>query len=79
MTEKKPSDKESFLIAFGIYGGIGFQLAAAVVVGAYLGYLGDEHWGTEPWLVMLGVILGSIGGFVSLLRALKWNDQRKEK
>ncbi len=78
---KKRSEKtgDPFLIAFGIYGGVGFQLAIAVVGGLYLGSLADAHWNISPWLTLIGLLLGSIGGFYNLIRIMDWNQRRKER
>jgi ATP synthase protein I len=73
----KDGDRDSFMAAFGIYGAVGFQLAFAVVGGLYLGNLADKHFGTLPWLTLLGIILGSFGGFYNLIRIMDWNQRRK--
>ncbi len=75
--ENNNGDKDSFIVAFGIYGAVGFQLAFAVVGGLYLGSLADKHWGTTPWLTLLGIIIGSVGGFYNLIRIMDWNRRRK--
>jgi F0F1-type ATP synthase assembly protein I len=75
----KLSDKDSFLIAFGIYGAVGFQLALAVVGGLWLGHTADEHWGTTPWLTVFGLTIGSVGGFYNLIRIMSWNEKRKDQ
>ncbi len=67
------------MIAFGIYGGVGFQLAGSVVGGLLIGNYFDKKWETAPWLAMTGLILGAIGGFYNLIKILSWNDQRKKK
>jgi len=67
------------LIAFGIYGGVGFQLAASVVGGLLIGAYFDKRWGLSPWLTMTGLILGAVGGFYNLIRILDWNQQRRDK
>jgi len=66
------------LVAVGVYGGVGFQLAASVVGGLLLGNFLDQRWGTSPWLAMSGLILGSIGGFYNLLKILDWKQRRKQ-
>ncbi|HCU23507.1 MAG TPA: hypothetical protein DF383_00705 [Deltaproteobacteria bacterium] len=78
---KKPLSKQddSFLIAFGVYGGVGFQLAAGVVGGLLIGNYFDQRWGLSPWLAMTGLTLGAIGGFYNLIRILNWNERRKSK
>ena len=68
MSKKKEAQKDSFLAAFGIYGAVGFQLAIAVVAGIYFGGLADKKLGTSPWLTLVGLVLGTIGGFYNLIR-----------
>lgn len=72
--QKEP---DSFLIAFGIYGAAGIQLALAVVGGLYLGSLAEEKWGGHPWVLLLGLLLGCVGGFYNLIRILNWKEKRK--
>ena len=45
-------------------------MTLAVVVGmfAYGGYWLDERLGTKPLLLVVGILLGLLGGFVHLLR-----------
>jgi len=78
---KNPKEKKGdpFLIAFGIYGGVGFQLAFSVVAGLFVGQYFDERFHSSPWLTMTGLLLGAVGGFYNLIRILNWNQQRKEK
>lgn len=64
------------MIAFGIYGAVGFQLAATVVGGLFLGSWLDKKLGTLPWLTITGLVIGSIGGFYNLIRILNWKSQR---
>jgi ATP synthase protein I len=76
-THQKKADP--FLLAFGIYGGVGFQLAASVVGGLLLGNFLDHRFATSPWLAMTGLVLGSVGGFYNLIKILDWNQQRRQK
>jgi len=77
--EKKPNDSDSFLVAFGIYGAVGFQLAFAVVGGLYLGSWVDQHLGTTPWLTLVGILIGSAGGFYNLIRIMSWKQRRTDQ
>lgn len=45
-------------------------MTLAVVVGmfAYGGFWLDERLGSKPWLLVVGILLGLLGGFVHLLR-----------
>ena len=48
--------------------GIGFELAAAVAGFTFFGYLWDRHFGTRPWGLLIGALLGLIGGMYNLIR-----------
>jgi F0F1-type ATP synthase assembly protein I len=54
-----------------------FVLVGMVVIGAGLGYLLDQRWGTSPALVLVGGALGFAGGIFEVLRRL--TGKRKEK
>ena len=38
----------------------------SIVSGTLLGYLADMWLGTEPWLVITGVVIGSYSGFLRM-------------
>lgn len=46
----------------------------SILAGALVGYLLDLWWGTEPWLVITGVLLGSYTGFMRIWAMLKEQD-----
>jgi F0F1-type ATP synthase assembly protein I len=46
-------------------------LGADVAIAAYVGFLLDQRWGTDPWLALLGAFGGLIGGILTLLAVLK--------
>lgn len=64
-------NKKSFAYVYGVYGGVGIQLASAVGIMAWLGYYVDKKLGTMPWFLLIGVCLGTAGGFYNLYRLLK--------
>ena len=66
------------MVAWGVYGAIGFQLAATVVGGLLLGHWLDGKWGTTPWLTLTGLIVGSIGGFYNLIRIAQWREGKNK-
>ena len=45
------------------------SLFAAVVSGLIAGWLLDRWLGTKPWLLVVGLVLGSAAGFYELVRA----------
>lgn len=46
-----------------------FSLFAAVISGLGLGWLLDHWLGTKPWLMVVGLVLGSAAGFYELIRS----------
>lgn len=50
-------------------GGVGLELAAAVGGFSLLGYWIDRHYGTSPWGLLVGALLGLVGGFYNLVKA----------
>jgi len=44
----------------------GGSFASSVLAGALLGYLADRWLGTAPWLVVIGIVLGSYSGFMRM-------------
>ena len=70
--------KESWYAAYSIYSVVGIQLAASVVTGLLFGNYLDKKIGTTPWLTIIGLILGSVGGFYNLFRIVNWHRERNE-
>ena len=50
------------------YSGVGFELAGAVAGLALLGYWIDGRYGTTPWGILVGVVIGIVGGLYNLVR-----------
>lgn len=50
------------------YAGLGIELAAAVGLLSLLGWWLDGRWGTEPWGLMTGALVGLVGGMFLLVR-----------
>lgn len=59
-------------------GGIGFTLVAYVLVFTGIGYVLDRWLGTEPWLMVVGVFVGSAIGFWSMVRTLTSLSDRSD-
>ena len=49
--------------------GSGIELAAAVGGFSLLGFWIDRHYGSSPWGLLIGALLGLIGGFYNLVKA----------
>jgi ATP synthase protein I len=57
---------------------VGGSFLGSVLSGAILGYLADMWLGTDPWLVVTGIILGSYSGFMRLWHYSKRMEERPE-
>jgi len=51
--------------------GIGAEFFSPILGGAVAGYYLDEHFRTQPWMVVAGVLLGVFLGFYRLFVELR--------
>ena len=72
------NEKNSWYVAYGLYSVVGIQLAVSVVAGLFLGSYIDKKLGTAPWLTVIGLVLGSVGGFYNMFRIINWHKDRRE-
>jgi ATP synthase protein I len=54
--------------------GVGFLLVLTTVIGFGLGYWADRRFGTEPWLTLVGVVLGAASGLIETIRLISRYD-----
>lgn len=47
---------------------VGTIISSNIVGGIIIGYLLDRWFETAPWMIVTGLILGTIGAFVGLYR-----------
>jgi ATP synthase protein I len=50
----------------------GGSFASSILAGTLLGYFADMWLGTDPWLVVIGIIVGSYSGF---MRMWQWSKE----
>jgi F0F1-type ATP synthase assembly protein I len=50
--------------------GVGFELAAALLVGVFGGQWFDRRFGTAPWALFAGTLLGAGSGLFSIYRRI---------
>ncbi len=60
------------------YFNIGYVFAASVALLTFLGHYLDQRWGTNPWLTLIGAILGIFTGFYNFFRTV-WGYKRSNK
>jgi ATP synthase protein I len=52
----------------GIAYGAALTLFASVITLSGIGWLGDRWFGTRPWLLVAGIVLGAALGFYEFVR-----------
>ncbi|MGH9838480.1 MAG: AtpZ/AtpI family protein [Blastocatellia bacterium] len=60
------SEQSKLALAFSV----GAIITSNIVGGILAGYLLDRWLDTKPWLVVTGLLLGTIGAFVGLYRVM---------
>jgi F0F1-type ATP synthase assembly protein I len=45
-----------------------YALVGAIFLFAALGYAADRWWGTSPWFLVAGLVLGVVIGFYELIK-----------
>jgi F0F1-type ATP synthase assembly protein I len=48
--------------------GIGFEIVTPLLVGVFGGRLIDRHFGTAPWFLLGGALLGGAAGMLNFIR-----------
>lgn len=71
--------KENPLLAYAKYSAIGIEFAVAAIVGIVGGSYVDSYFGTGPWGVFIGSILGLASGFYRLVNVLQGMSARREQ
>ena len=64
---------------FGTYGTVGIEFVLSVLVGTWGGQWLDGRFGTEPWLMVVGLGFGVAAGFRGLWRALEKANRELER
>jgi F0F1-type ATP synthase assembly protein I len=50
------------------------SFASSIIAGTLLGYFADRWLGTDPWLVVVGVVVGAYSGFMKMWQYMKELD-----
>jgi F0F1-type ATP synthase assembly protein I len=51
---------------------------SSIISGFLLGFAGDHFLGTRPWLVVSGIVAGSVTGFYRMYRNSEFMVRREE-
>lgn len=55
----------------GLVGTLGVEMLASLLGAAWLGKWLDERWGTEPVLLLIGIMGGLVLGYISVFITIK--------
>jgi ATP synthase protein I len=64
--------------AFGLVD-LGLFMATSIVVPTLIGVWLDRRWGTDPWLTVIGLVLGLAGGLYGSYRQLQTMLRRQRE
>ncbi len=65
--------------ALGSYSYVGIFFGVAVCMGLLAGRWADHRWHTDPWLTLVGIVLGLASGFRELYRVSKKALREEER
>jgi F0F1-type ATP synthase assembly protein I len=64
--------------AFALFGSFGFMMAASILLAYFIGSYIDSKLGTEPWFLLLLLILFIIGTFAEFFRTVSRYSKGKK-
>ncbi|NRD77186.1 AtpZ/AtpI family protein [Bacillus sp. BRMEA1] len=70
MGQKNQKNRNPFQ-AMALMSAILFQLVGCILIGIFAGRWLDNHWGTEPIFLIVGLLLGLATGTYSMLRSIR--------
>ena len=54
-----------------LVGSFGLMMGASIFVGYYVGSYIDQRFGTDPWFMLIFLILFMIGAFIKFIQSTK--------
>ncbi len=77
MAKKRGSSPYGYSPSAWRMAGRGMELGLIIGGLTFLGHLGDQKWGTGPWLTLAGAILATVGGSYNLVKDMLFPRKRK--
>ena len=68
-SDPDPDKKKNPWVQFGRYSQLAFMLPAGTVAGYLIGALLDK-WLNKSWISIVGLLLGTVGGLIELIRTV---------
>jgi len=59
------------------FAGGGIQFVISILLFLYIGKWLDSRFGTSPWLLMIGVLVGAVAGFYSFYRRIMSSSRER--
>jgi F0F1-type ATP synthase assembly protein I len=77
--DKGPAGQASSGPSPAEFAGSGVQFVVSILLFLYIGKWLDSKLGTEPWLLMAGVLVGAVAGFYSFYRRIMAASRKHDK
>ncbi len=77
--KKENTDQKPVYAEIGQYLGLGFQLAASVVLMVFLGNWLDEKYNKKPLFLIIGACLGTFAGLYNLIKTVLEIEKKTKK
>jgi F0F1-type ATP synthase assembly protein I len=58
-------------VRYAKYGAVAFEFVGSIAAGVFIGYQLDRYFATDPWLVMMMTIAGTVTGFYRMVQILR--------
>jgi ATP synthase protein I len=68
--------ESSFLKYLGLITQLGLVVLSSTFVGLFVGLLIDKKLNTGPWLTIICLVFGVIGGFISAYQLIKQKEAK---
>lgn len=68
--------KRNFWVVAGELTAIAFEFTGSIAAGVIVGWFADGRFGTEPWLLIVGTVLGTAAGFTRMVQILRHVQRR---
>ena len=72
-----PSRNQEPIRTIGVAGGLGIMLGLSTLLGALAGRYLDQHWGTGPWITLVGTLFGTAAGCYEIVIVLKQVERKR--
>ena len=67
---QKPPDADTIAVILGTIGDTTWRMFVPSIGCTLLGVWADQHFGTSPWLMIAGIVLGFSGAFLLVKKQL---------